>query len=807
MSFRTLLARSTPAGSRKRVLATISSTALLATAVVLLAIHVAATPQAGGPGTRVVAWNNLGMHCMDSDFQVFSILPPYNTVDAQVIVGSKLAKAGSGVRVTYEAVADPTGSINTSSQGKTNFWSHVQELFGVALAVDMGLAGNAMPGNANIPQAATFQSAFNWFNSEGIPITPFDDAGHKNPYPMMRIAARDVNGNLLATTDVVLPVSDEMNCSSCHASGQPATKPTSGWVFNTNPDKDYRLNILKLHDDKNANDPKYAPALAANGYNAAGLYATVTTDHKAILCARCHLSEALPGSGIAGIPDLTKAIHGKHAAAKDPITGLTLDNLDNRASCYRCHPGSETKCLRGAMGKAVAPDGTLAMQCQSCHGNMSKVADPARTGWLQEPACQSCHTGTAVQNNGQIRYTTVFEPNGTERVAVNQTFATNPNVPVPGSSLYRFSFGHGGLACEACHGSTHAEYPSFHYSDNVQNQQMQGHSGMLVECGSCHAVVPSSATGGPHGMHRLGQSWVNGHGDYVQTVGTAACRDCHGLDYRGTVLSYSQADRTLSTKYGSKTFWRGYQVGCYACHNGPNTDNASPNTAPTAQNKTLTTNVDLPAAVALAATDPNGNPLTYRIVSQPEHGTVALAGSAATYFPDKGFAGGDLFTYAAWDGSANSNLATVSVSVLAPGTPIGLTKYGVGTAGCDGSHDLNGNASPKVGSPYFALVATNAPPVSLGLGVVTDSQDLLGSDPFGIGVTLYVDFFAATEVLSLDFVSDSTGHATAAAPVPNSPLLVGKSYYGQAIFVWIWPCVLPPLNLSSSNGLTITLQP
>ena len=31
---------------------------------------------------KVVAANDLGMHCVDADFSVFSILPPYNVVNA-----------------------------------------------------------------------------------------------------------------------------------------------------------------------------------------------------------------------------------------------------------------------------------------------------------------------------------------------------------------------------------------------------------------------------------------------------------------------------------------------------------------------------------------------------------------------------------------------------------------------------------------------------------------------------------------------------------------------------------------------------
>src|SRR6185369_5791701 len=64
---------------------------------------------------QILGWNNLGMHCMDSDYSVFSILPPYNTIESQLIVGGKLVTNATGYTVTYEAVADPDGSINKTS--------------------------------------------------------------------------------------------------------------------------------------------------------------------------------------------------------------------------------------------------------------------------------------------------------------------------------------------------------------------------------------------------------------------------------------------------------------------------------------------------------------------------------------------------------------------------------------------------------------------------------------------------------------------------------------------------------------------
>ncbi len=97
---------------------------LLASGALAVAAAVALTATAVNPATgyTLVGWNNLGMHCMDSNFSVFSILPPFNTIEAQLVDASgNLVKSGSGVTVTYQAVADPTGSINTTSAGKTNF--------------------------------------------------------------------------------------------------------------------------------------------------------------------------------------------------------------------------------------------------------------------------------------------------------------------------------------------------------------------------------------------------------------------------------------------------------------------------------------------------------------------------------------------------------------------------------------------------------------------------------------------------------------------------------------------------------------
>lgn len=625
---------------------------------------------------QVLGWNNLGMHCMDSDYSVFSILPPYNTLEAQLLANGQLVTNGAGYTITYEAVADPAGSFNSSAIGKGNFYTYVDSLYGAALAPDAGLAGWNMPGISNVPQSMLFEvsnspaagvlTRVNWYRAEGIPISPYDDSLKKNPYPLMRLIARNTANQPIATNDVVLPVSDEMDCRACHASGsQEAAKPAAGWVWDGLPERDFRLNILRLHDEHEfqLHSNLYSAALAARGFNPQGLYRGVLVQAKPVLCAACHASEALGAPSFDSVPALTTSVHAYHAHVSDPIMNTALDNVGNRSACYRCHPGSTTRCLRGAMGSAIASDGSMEMQCQSCHGNMSAVGATNRIGWFMEPNCQSCHSGTATVNGGLIRFTTCFSNStGAVRQPADRTFATLADTPAPGLSLYRFSAGHGGLQCSACHGSTHAEFPSSHRNDNIRNQSLQGHSGMMVECTACHAAVGVTTTtmaAGPHGMHPISQSWVDNHHNLL-SGGTAACQSCHGTDYRGTVLSRAQANRNWSAFGTTLSFMRGSTVGCYTCHLGPGEGDANPSVPPTVANVSTNTTNDKAVVMVLQGTLAG---TSLHVVSQPANGTVGLTNNIVTYSPLQGFIGVDQFTYLAYDGSKNSGLGTGTVTV------------------------------------------------------------------------------------------------------------------------------------------------
>jgi hypothetical protein len=278
------------------------------------------------PTYIIIAWNDLGMHCANKYFGNFSVLPPYNNHHAQVIL---LGNASilpqiltTGYHVTYEIPG------NTYSIGKTDFWTYVDHLFGVSLPNNIGLTGVGLTG--------IMSKTGNYFHVEGIPITPYpdNDLVNEHPYQLTLIKVFDTANNLLASTQSVIPVSNEFNCisSGCHTS---------------------ETQILNLHETVAGFDPANTP----------------------ILCAGCHKDNALGMNGTAGVPAFSQAIHEQHG--------------DKTNDCYKCHPGPNTQCFRDIMKQG-------GMVCQDCHGTVANVGNTISNGreaWLQEPDCGTsyCH--------------------------------------------------------------------------------------------------------------------------------------------------------------------------------------------------------------------------------------------------------------------------------------------------------------------------------------------------------------------------------------------------------------------------------
>ena len=496
-------------------------------------------------------------------------------------------------------------------------------------------------------------SSLNWFAADGIPIAPFDDFGRNNSYPLMRVQAVDKSGSLsgsagtvLASVDTVLPVSAEADCFRCHTSaadggnGEAACIPgvdgncpkaggrrtgTAFQVATASMDtadvpaavsREWAadLNIIRLHDAR---------------------HGTSLQTRTPVVCQRCHYTPALdlahlgplgPGDAAANgreqrihrtnsrvlhtyhsqftdlfdevMPPPTAASRFNPATGKPEINAFVQDKLSR--SCYQCHPGKSTKCLRGAMFNG-------GLVCQDCHGSMRQVGNdfsvnlssqtpfPAgadlsrRVPWAHEPGCQSCHTGDALSNltsdpnvirgTDGIRLLRAYRSNDLNAkpiVSTNRRFAENQ---IDGKQvLYRLSKdSHAGVYCEACHGSTHAEWPvkpeegSYVANDNMTALRLQGYPGVITECAVCHAAgsLPVSLSG-PHGLHPVGDSrWVEGHEDFLERRSLDTCRTCHGRNGEGTVLAKVRADRTLQAEERTVNLIKGTLVGCGICHENP----------------------------------------------------------------------------------------------------------------------------------------------------------------------------------------------------------------------------------------------
>ena len=373
----------------------------------------------GMGGYVVIGWNDLGMHCINSSYAELAVLPPFNNLRAQVIQRGNPPKiVTSGLTLEYSILN------NTTVQGKTDFWQYVNQLFGVSLPLGVGLTGNSLSGK--------MQVVGDHFEATGIPVLPYDNRMNWNPFQTAVIKMKNARGGLLKTIQVTLPVSDEIHCDMCHMQGGDGTvnlpvDPNTGLTGTV----DANLNILMTHDYYHGQ----------NGTTTTGQNLVAS---QPVLCAKCHSSNALGpwGIGDGTSKSVSLAMHGWHNG---------VDRASD-ATCYSCHPGELTQCLRTGVGGMGYLGTTPTCQNGLCHGGISGMGDPARNPWVTEPNCEQCH---------------------------GSNYSTSGN-------LYRNSTGHGGVYCAACHNSPHAWWPSKLWADNMQPTKLQRAPYAIGDCKVCH---------------------------------------------------------------------------------------------------------------------------------------------------------------------------------------------------------------------------------------------------------------------------------------------------------------------------------
>ena len=93
------------------------------------------------------------------------------------------------------------------------------------------------------------------------------------------------------------------------------------------------------------------------------------------------------------------------------------------------------------------------------------------------------------------------------------------------------------------------------------------------------------------------------------------------------------------------------------------TSEGGTNAPPTATSQDVTTAEDTSKVITLSGTDGDGDELAFDVVADPEHGTLTGSDANRTYTPDPDFHGSDSFTFVADDGLAQSQPATVTITV------------------------------------------------------------------------------------------------------------------------------------------------
>jgi len=397
------------------------------------------------------------MHCMTDCDAWFVILPPANTLHAQLIRrGALPALISDGVTLSYkveEGFENPAGQMP--------FWKHVKANFGVDLPENIGLAGKGLSGEME------YKADFASFAAEMIPVGPYSDDGAFNAFPTFTVEAREkVGGRLLASTRVVAPVSSEMGCRTCH--GGTWKRGVAGVSDET------AVNILAAHD-RNSGTTLLEQAKLG----------------KPALCQSCHADPAVGAKGDSLRLNFSAAMHGWHA---------NYMHLEGAAACAACHPArpdGATRCARDFHKE-------IGITCSECHGSLEEhamallrgeeakpgaarlirhlksdqVASASevhpRTPWLQEPDCLNCHAGFNIPED-----------------------IASFNKWTPGfTDLFRVRTDNAGIRCEACHSATHALYPADNpyvlWRDNIQPRQYTGSSyaiGANKNCAVCHKKV------------------------------------------------------------------------------------------------------------------------------------------------------------------------------------------------------------------------------------------------------------------------------------------------------------------------------
>ncbi len=211
------------------------------------------------------------------------------------------------------------------------------------------------------------------------------------------------------------------------------------------------------------------------------------------------------------------------------------------------------------------------------------------------------------------------------------------------------------------------------------------------------------------------------------------------------------------------------------------------NDAPVSSAGTLTTNEDTAGTVTLAATDVDGDALTYT-ASNGTSGTVTVAGAVATYTPNANFNGTDSFTFTVNDGTVDSNSSTVTVTVSAVNdAPVAAAATLTTDEDTAGTVTLSATDADGDALTYTATQPANGSVTVAGaVATYTPNANYNGADSFTFTANDgTVDSASATVSVTVTAVNDApTVAASAISTLENASIaetLTGSDIDGDAL--------------------------
>jgi len=474
-----------------------------------------------GSAYVLTAWSDTGMRLFSDCDAVFSLGGPFVTLRAQLVKrGPKPEIVTEGVTLSY-VLEDMQAPKAVSPSGLTP-------------RGEMKAAGGV-------------------FAAEGVPVAPYTAKGEYQPYPLVRVEARDpATGAVLAATKAVLANSAKYGCAGCHGgdASVPGISPeTAG-------------KILAAHDKLSGT--KLAAEAAAG---------------KPAACVSCH-----PETGGSGHLPLSASLHGFHArkvndfgaqacTACHPATAPTVFSRDHHAdrglSCIRCHGEMPVH----AAGLLLAPGsaGTKsAAKLLALLGDQVKTVAP-RAPWTSEPDCSGCH-------------------NFTTRPATATASAAGKWTKDAGDLYHLRKDDAQVLDCAACHGAAHATYPSENPlgrdRDNIAPIEYQGFAkplGANGNCAVCHTQDMDPAASVHHPIPARTGTLVHFPAGYAPTRVQALfphpahaqfdCKKCHhaGFVDGGSMRCsqpgcHDQGDPGSGDPLAFRNAFHGEGASCFACH-------------------------------------------------------------------------------------------------------------------------------------------------------------------------------------------------------------------------------------------------